>query len=38
MPHSELHKKKFKKNLLVLGIVFGLCGLIWAISIIRMSS
>ena len=36
MPHSELHKTKFKKNITVLAIVFGLCGLIWAITIVKM--
>ncbi len=38
MPKSELHKKKLKKNLLVLGIIFGLCALIWAVTLIRMST
>jgi hypothetical protein len=37
MPHSELHKKRFKKNLGVMAIVMGLCVLLWAITIIKMS-
>lgn len=37
MPHSEIHKKKLKKNLLVLGIIFGFVALIWAITIIKMA-
>lgn len=36
MPHSELHKTKFRKNLTVLAIVFGLCALIWAITMVKM--
>lgn len=37
MPKGELHKRKFKKNLAMLGLVFGLVALIWAVTIIRMS-
>jgi len=37
MPHSELHKKKKKKNLVILAIIIGLVALVWAISIIKMS-
>jgi hypothetical protein len=37
MPIEELHKKKLKKNMLVLAIIFGLIALIWGITIIRMS-
>lgn len=37
MPHSELHKKKLKKNLLVLAIIAGFIALIWGITIIKMS-
>lgn len=36
MPHSELHKKKLKKNLLVLGIIAALVALIWAVTIIKI--
>lgn len=36
MPHSELHKKKLKKNLLVLGIIVAFVALIWGITIIKM--
>ena len=37
MPHSDIHKKKLKKNLVVLGIIFGFMALIWAITIIKMT-
>jgi hypothetical protein len=37
MPIEELHKKKLKKNLALLGLILGFCGLIFAVSIIRMS-
>lgn len=37
MPHSDIHKKKLKKNLVVLGIIFGFIALIWAITIIKMT-
>ncbi len=36
MPHSELHKKKLKKNLAVLGLIFGFCALVWAITMIKI--
>ncbi len=35
--HSEVHRKKIKKNMAVLSIVFGLCALIWVVSMIKMS-
>jgi len=37
MPHSDLHKKKKKKNLAMLAIIFGLVALIWAITMIKMT-
>lgn len=37
MPHSDIHKKKLKKNLVVLGIIFVFIALIWAITIIKMT-
>lgn len=37
MPHSDLHKQKFKKNLTVLAIVLGLCAILLAVTIIKMS-
>lgn len=36
MPYSDLHKQKFKKNLIVLGIVLGFCAVLLAITIIKM--
>lgn len=37
MPHGDLHKTKLKKNLAVLAAIFGLCVLIWGITILKMS-
>jgi hypothetical protein len=37
MPHSDLHSKKLKKNLMVLAIIFGFVALIWGVTIIKMS-
>ena len=37
MPHSELHKKKLKKNLAVLAMVVGFCALIWIVTMIRIA-
>jgi hypothetical protein len=36
MPIDNLHKKKLKKNLAVLALVFGFCALIFAVSILKM--
>lgn len=36
MPLSDLHKKKSKKNWLILAIIFGLVALIWAVTIIKI--
>ncbi len=36
MPHSELHKKKLKKNLAVFGAILGLCALILIVTIIKL--
>lgn len=37
MAAGPVHKERFKKNLLTLAMVLGLVGLIWAITIFRMS-
>ena len=37
MPHSDLHKKKLKKNLAVLGIILGSIAVIWVITMIKIS-
>lgn len=37
MPHSDLHKKKFKKNMVVLAILVIFIAAIWAITIIKMT-
>jgi len=36
MPIEKLHKKKLKKNLILLAIIFGWVALIWAITMIKM--
>ena len=36
MPHSDLHKKKFKKNVAVLAAILGLVVLIAVITMIKM--
>lgn len=36
MPHSPVHQQKLKKNLAVLGIIIGLCAILFAITIIKM--
>ena len=35
---DELHKRKFSKNMAVLGMIFGFCALIWAVTMIKISS
>lgn len=37
MPHSDLHKKKMKKNLAVLAMIAGFCAIIWAVTMIRIA-
>jgi hypothetical protein len=37
MPHSELHKTKFKKNMAMLALVGGFCALLFVITIIKIS-
>ena len=36
MPHSDLHKKKKKKNLTVLALIFAFFALIWAVTMIKI--
>lgn len=36
MPHSELHKQKFKKNLAVFLIILGLIAALFALTVVRM--
>ncbi len=38
MPIGELHRKKLRKNLALLALIFGFCALIFSISIIKMSA
>lgn len=37
MPIGKPHKSRFKKNLVVLAIVFGIVALIYMITLIKMS-
>jgi len=37
MAIGPVHKERFKKNLLTLGLVFAAVGFIWAITIFKMS-
>jgi hypothetical protein len=37
MPHSEIHKKKRKKNFALLALIFVWCFLIYALSIVKMA-
>ncbi|MEM7650749.1 MAG: hypothetical protein AAF204_01545 [Pseudomonadota bacterium] len=34
---TDLHKKKLKKNLAVLGMILGFIALIWAITMIKIA-
>ena len=36
MPHSDLHKKKRKKNYTILAILGAFIAMIWAITMIKM--
>ncbi len=38
MPHSDIHKKKLKKNLVVLAIVLLIIAAIWFVTMIKISS
>lgn len=37
MPHSEIHKKKFRKNLMVGGMILLWIVLIWAVTMIKIA-
>lgn len=37
MPEGNVHKKKRKKNFLILAIIFAWVALIWVITMIKMS-
>jgi len=36
MPHSDLHKSKKKKNLVILAIIAAWIALIWIITLIKV--
>ncbi len=37
MPHSEIHKKKLRKNLAILALIFFWCLIIWFVTMIRVA-
>ncbi len=37
MPKSDIHKKKLKKNLALIGAIFGFVALIWIITMIKIA-
>ncbi|MBI4032062.1 MAG: hypothetical protein HY370_10335 [Proteobacteria bacterium] len=37
MNTSDVHKKKRRKNLVLLALIFAWCALIWAVTMIRMA-
>lgn len=37
MPHGSIHKKKFWKNVAVLGAIAGFSALIWIITMIKIA-
>ena len=38
MPLSEVHKRKFKKNLAVLGMIAAFFIAVWAITVIKIAN
>lgn len=38
MPHSEIHKKKRRKNWFVFGLVLAWCALIWLIAMVKIAN
>jgi hypothetical protein len=38
MPHSDLHKKKRKKNYIVLAMIIGFIALVWAVTMVRIAN
>ena len=38
MPHSNLHKKKLPKNLIMLAIILGVMVLIFMITMVKMAN
>ena len=37
MPHSDIHKKKLRKNLTIALMIFLWCALIWAVTMIKIA-
>lgn len=38
MPLSPVHKEKFKKNIILLAIIFGWIALIWVITMLQIQA
>lgn len=38
MPVSDVHKKKLKKNLVVLGLIFVWCFVIWMVTVVKLAN
>jgi hypothetical protein len=38
MPHSNVHKRKFKKNMAVLGLITGFFVMVWAVTMIKIAN
>lgn len=38
MPHSTLHKNKYKTNLAILALIMAFVALVWAITMVKMSN
>ena len=38
MPHSDLHKKKFKTNLAIIGGIFAFCLIVMMVTMIKMAN
>lgn len=38
MPIRKLHKEKFKKNMILLAIIFGWIALIWLITMLQIQA
>lgn len=37
MPHSDIHKRKRKKNFILLAVLVGLIAIIWAVTMVKMA-
>lgn len=37
MPHSEIHKRKLRKNIALLALLLGWCALIWGVTMVKIA-